>query len=93
MVYVKDLTILLNGRSLNDILIIDNKVKSYSGNLENGIPIKSYRGQPEDTSLISLAAYLLKLRDVEDVRKEILNDFCIFEITAIQKQTIALLNP
>ena len=68
---------------MNDILIIDNKVKSYSGNLENGIPIKSYRGQPEDNLLISLVPYLLKMKDEVDVRQKILSDFCIQEINAI----------
>jgi TFIIF-interacting CTD phosphatase-like protein len=43
-VYVKDLTILTNGRNLKDIIIVDNSVGSYSSNLENGIPIKSYLG-------------------------------------------------
>jgi TFIIF-interacting CTD phosphatase-like protein len=45
MVYVKDLSLLLNGRDIKDVIIIDNKVESYSSNLENGIPIKSYYGE------------------------------------------------
>jgi len=43
-VYVKDLTILLNGRSLKDMVIVDNKIESYASNLDNGIPITDYYG-------------------------------------------------
>lgn len=67
-VYVKDLSILLNGRSLSDIVIVDNKVESYSSHLENGIPIKSYYGEKEDEMLNVLQRYLLKLKDKKDVR-------------------------
>ena len=50
-VYVKDLSILLHNRSLKDIIIVDNKIESYSSNLENGIPITSYYGQEDDEML------------------------------------------
>ncbi len=43
-VYVKDLNILLNRRSLSDIVIVDNKIESYASNLENGIPIIDFLG-------------------------------------------------
>ena len=42
--YVKDLMILLSGRTLEDIVIVDNKIESYASNLENGIPITDYLG-------------------------------------------------
>jgi NLI interacting factor-like phosphatase len=35
---------LLGNRELSNIIIVDNKVESYSSNLENGIPIISYYG-------------------------------------------------
>ena len=47
-VYVKDLMILLNGRRIEDIVIIDNKIESYASNLENGIPITDFIGQDDD---------------------------------------------
>lgn len=50
-VFIKDLQILTNGRSLKDIIIVDNKIESYSSNLENGIPIKSYYGEENDDRL------------------------------------------
>ena len=83
-VYVKDLSILLNNRSLKDILIVDNKIESYSSNLENGIPITSYYGEEEDKMLCILRKYLLKLKDVEDVREHILKDFFLKDLTLIK---------
>ena len=70
-VYVKDLSILTKGRSLEDIIIVDNNIGSYSSNLDNGIPIKSYFGSPTDSMLKSLSMYLMKLKDVVDVRQNI----------------------
>ena len=72
---MKDLTILTNGRSLEDIIIVDNNIGSYSSNLENGIPIKSFFGSPSDSMLKSLSKYLMRLKDVDDVRPRILKDF------------------
>jgi CTD small phosphatase-like protein 2 len=74
-VFIKDLSILQGGRVLKDIIIVDNKIESYSSNLENGIPIISYYGQEGDTMLKKLAKYLLKLKDSSDVRMNILRDF------------------
>jgi len=39
---------------LKDIIIVDNKVGSYSSHLENGIPIKSFYGDLNDTMLLVL---------------------------------------
>ena len=75
-VYVKDLTILLSGRRIEDIVIIDNKIESYASNLENGIPITDYLGQEEDVMLEYLERYLLKsVNEAEDVREVIVRDF------------------
>lgn len=60
---MKDLTILLNNRTLSDIVIVDNKIESYASNLENGIPITDYLGQDHDEMLIILKKYLLKFKD------------------------------
>lgn len=72
---MKDLTILLNGRSLSDIVIVDNKIESYASNLENGIPITDYLGQDQDEMLKILERYLINLRKTDDVRQVILKDF------------------
>ena len=66
---------MLGKRVLGDIIIVDNKIESYSSNLENGVPIVSYYGQEGDIMLKKLARYLLKLKDAEDVRDNIARDF------------------
>ena len=73
--FIKDLSILTGGRDLRDIIIVDNKIESYSSNLENGIPIISYYGEPGDIMLKKLAKYLLRLKECGDVREAILKDF------------------
>jgi hypothetical protein len=60
-------------------------VHSYSSNLENGIPIKSYYGESNDSILPMLVPYLQKLKDIEDVRDVVLKDFFLKEITDIKK--------
>lgn len=84
--YIKDLSILLGNRQLSDIIIVDNKVESYSSNLENGIPIISYYGQEGDMMLKKLAIYLKKnIKDAEDVRQCISRDFYVKDLTSMQK--------
>jgi len=39
--------------------------------LENGIPIKSFYGDPNDTMLLVLQGYLSSLVNVDDVREKI----------------------
>lgn len=84
-VFIKDLSILLGNRLLTDIIIVDNKIESYSSNLENGIPIISYYGQQGDYMLKKLSKYLLKLKDATDVRETILRDFYLEELAGLQK--------
>ncbi len=74
---MKDLTILLSGRRIEDIVIIDNKVESYASNLENGIPITDFLGQDDDQMLEQLERYLLRCigESCEDVREVIIRDF------------------
>lgn len=88
-VFIKDLSILQGGRVLQDIIIVDNKIESYSSNLENGIPIISYYGQEGDTMLKKLAKYLLKLKDSSDVRMNILRDFYLQDLASMQKKNEA----
>jgi hypothetical protein len=81
-VYVKDLTILLSGRRLQDILIVDNKVESYASNLANGVPITDFLGQEDDQMLEWLERYLMRhVGDAcEDVREVIIRDFHVNEM-------------
>jgi len=65
--YVKDLTIFKN-RNLKHLVLIDNAAYSYSLQLDNGIPIIPFYSNKKDSELHELAAFLLTLVDVEDVR-------------------------
>ncbi|TNV87330.1 hypothetical protein FGO68_gene2233 [Halteria grandinella] len=88
-VFIKDLSILLGGRVIRDIIIVDNKIESYSSNLENGIPIISYYGEPGDIMLKKLAKYLLRLKDASDVREFILKDFYLQELASMQRSNVS----
>jgi len=66
----------MSGRSLKDIILVDNKVCSYLINIENGIPVKNFLGDKSDNTLQMLTRYLKeKLLEAEDVREVIKKDF------------------
>lgn len=57
---MKDLNILLDGRKLKNIVLIDNRAIGFANlHLTNGIPIMDYEGDPNDTELYSLCDYLM----------------------------------
>lgn len=49
--YEKDLSVLLEGRSINDILIIDNNETKIKTHAQNVIPIMDYTGSQHDVEL------------------------------------------
>ncbi|KAL1829601.1 uncharacterized protein LOC108210191 [Daucus carota subsp. sativus] len=71
--YTKDLTVL--GIDLAKIAIIDNSPQVFRLQVNNGIPIKSWFGDPSDSALISLLSFLETLVDAEDVRPIIAKKF------------------
>jgi TFIIF-interacting CTD phosphatase-like protein len=75
--YLKDLKILLVNRNLSEILIVDNTVAAYYLNMDNGIPIIDFEGNPEDRALFHLTVYLKNFLYEEDVREKISIDFGI----------------
>lgn len=66
-VYIKDLRVLV-GRDLSQVVIVDNAAYSFAYQLNNGIPIITWRDDKSDRELLSLIDYLKKLSPVEDVR-------------------------
>lgn len=52
-----------------DIVIVDNKIHSFSFQLENGIPIQEFTKNPDDKVLIFLQKFLLDLGKEEDIPK------------------------
>lgn len=64
--YYKDLSRL--GRDLKDVIMIDNSPQAYAWQVENGIPILSWFGDPRDNHLKRLVPVLQRLAQVDDVR-------------------------
>ncbi|KAL5983473.1 hypothetical protein ACLOJK_017559 [Asimina triloba] len=71
--YTKDLTIL--GRDLAKVAIVDNSPQVYQLQVENGIPIQSWFGDPADSALVSLLPFLETLAGADDVRPIIAKKF------------------
>lgn len=85
-IFVKDLSKL--GRSLKDVIIVDNTVLCFAYQLNNGVPILSYYGdgQPCDSELIDLKDFLLYLKDFSDVRQPITDYFKWDQLCEIYKE-------
>ena len=66
-VYIKDLRVLAN-RNLEEVAIVDNAAYSFAFQLDNGIPIISWKEDKTDRELMHLVEYLKKLASVPDVR-------------------------
>jgi CTD small phosphatase-like protein 2 len=78
--YVKDLSVL--HCDLSRTVIIDNSPQAFALQVDNGIPIKSWFGSPEECSdnrLPLLLPFLLKLSAARDVRPLIRKRFKIHQ--------------
>lgn len=74
--YIKDLSLL--GRDLSKTLIIDNLYESFLSQPHNGILVKSWYDDMEDTELLTLLPFLKGLvedqvPDIREVLKQIMN--------------------
>ena len=66
---IKNLDLLLAGRTLKDLIIIDNRASNYKDHIHNGIPISEYLGDKNDKCLYHLKDYLInQMLHAEDVR-------------------------
>jgi len=61
------------GRDIEKMLIIDNVAENYKLQKENGINIKNFEGDEDDTELLDLIKDLkdLVINKISDVRKKI----------------------
>jgi TFIIF-interacting CTD phosphatase-like protein len=75
--HLKDLKILEAGRSLADIIIVDNTIRSFYLHIANGIPIHDFEGDLNDRALLHLTTYLKSFQHEDDVRVKIAKDFGI----------------
>ena len=67
--FVKDLSVIR--QHLKDLIIVDNNPVSYSVNVDNGIPIKTWHYDKRDCELERLVPLLKYLVNVDDVRNVI----------------------
>lgn len=88
-IFVKDLRVLAN-RNEKDILIVDNAVYSYGFNLHNGVPLLPFFGDKKDAELLDLCGFLIKMKDVNDLRKVVKKYFMIdlFEKYAVKSKVL-----
>ena len=68
-VYIKPLKKI--GRSLKDIIIVDNSPLSYAFDSDNGLPISSFFDDKNDKELTTITPLLIFLSKVKDIRKYI----------------------
>eukprot|EP00826_Nyctotherus_ovalis_P054914 TRINITY_DN7246_c0_g1_i11.p1 TRINITY_DN7246_c0_g1~~TRINITY_DN7246_c0_g1_i11.p1 ORF type:complete len:343 (-),score=51.41 TRINITY_DN7246_c0_g1_i11:146-1174(-) len=64
---IKDLRV-IGRRKLKDMIMVDNSVISFAGNLDSGIYVPSYEGDLGDQELLPVIEFLKEVYDVEDVR-------------------------
>eukprot|EP00347_Sterkiella_histriomuscorum_P007194 403349905 len=88
--HAKDLRILLSNRDMKDIVIVDNQVTNFMLQIHNGLPIKEFHGDKNDTVLMSLTKYLMSFKDVHDVRDKISTDF---DLASLVEGKIGTNNP
>ncbi len=67
---MKDLR-LLQGRRLEDIVIVDNMVSSFAAQLDNGIYVPSFSGDIHDRELLPILQFLAHIAHVPDVRPHV----------------------
>lgn len=67
--WVKDLKKVSRlGHYLKNIVVVDDSPRKLERNYGNHIRISAFEGNPTDRELEKLAAYLLRLKDIENVR-------------------------
>lgn len=75
-VLIKDIRIISNV-SASDIVVLDNSVRSFWFQPNNGIPILSWNGEEDDKELMHIVDYLVTLSTVDDVRTSLKQRFDI----------------
>ena len=56
---------------MKDIIIVDNNIASFSEQMENGIYVPSFYGDPNDAELQKIGEFLKELVGVTDVRPHV----------------------
>eukprot|EP00743_Colponemidia_sp_Colp-15_P005456 GILK01005865.1.p1 GENE.GILK01005865.1~~GILK01005865.1.p1 ORF type:complete len:320 (-),score=40.37 GILK01005865.1:87-1046(-) len=77
-IHVKDLRIL--GRPLETTLLVDNSFFSFAYQLENGVPVKTWTDDPDDTELLMLIPFLKAIATSQDIRPVLREVFQLFKL-------------
>jgi CTD small phosphatase-like protein 2 len=83
--YVKDLKILEDNYDLKDLVLIDNSVLSFAYHLDNGIPISPFYDSKNDTELLTIADFLIRYADEDDIRNKLKEVYKLTEYYEILK--------
>ena len=75
--FIKDLRVIVN-RKLENMLIVDDSCLSFGYQLDNGIPIRPWRGEPNDRELWDLTEYLQYLALAPDMLEANRNHFRLY---------------
>lgn len=67
-IFIKDLDIFIN-KSSNDLVLIDSVPLSFALQIENGVPVLPWYGDPNDEEFKYLKPYLLTIKDFMDVKE------------------------
>lgn len=81
--YIKDLRILGN-RELKNMVIVDNAVISFAYQIDNGIPIISFKDDKTDIEFLQLMKYMKIISKEDDCRDFVKKAFKIGEILKTQ---------
>ena len=62
------------------MIIIDNSIISFMNQLDNGIPIKEFKGESNDKELPNLILFLNSIKNANDVRVPIKEKYCLSKL-------------
>ena len=85
---LKDLRVIIN-RDFKDMVLVDSVSYSFSSQLDNGIPLLFWDGNPDDCELKYLTKYLIKANFSPDIRMENRNWLRLSELAC--ERNLALL--
>ena len=86
-IYVKDLRV-IGDRDLKEIIIVDNSIVSFAFNLQNGVPISAFTGQPNDEELLYMVNLLEEIYSFPDIRPQIDAKFKLSQL--LKKHSVAV---
>lgn len=87
-VYIKDLRI-LEGRNLEDLVIVDNAVISFAHQIDNGIPILPFREDKSDTEFLDLIHLMKDISNEKDCRNFVKRAFKLSDIMGTDTESYA----